>query len=189
MYTYISFLRAVNMAGHNSIRMADLSALYRNLGFIRPETYIQSGNVIFGAEKEMPPDQISSLVEEGIFREFGYDVPVIVKTIKDIRKILSSNPFLTEKNFDPAKMAVIFIRENLDSSHIRKVADVDYPPDKFKIIGNEIFTFCPNGFGRTKIYTGFFEKKMKVKGTARNWNTIMTILDLAEKRNQLKAGD
>ena len=39
----------------------------------------------------------------------------------------------------------------------------------------------PNGFGRTKIYTNFFEKKMKVTGTARNWKTITTLLELAEK--------
>ena len=68
-------------------------------------------------------------------------------------------------------------------SQIQKVADVDYPPDKFKIIGNEIYTFCPNGFGKTKLYTNFFENKMKVTGTARNWKTITTLLNLAEKRH------
>ena len=79
-------------------------------------------------------------------------------------------------------MAVIFLHDDLTESQIQKVADVDYPPDKFKIIGNEIYTFCPNGFGKTKLYTNFFENKMKVKGTARNWKTITTLLNLAEKR-------
>jgi len=75
----------------------------------------------------------------------------------------------------------MFIHEKLTESQIQKVADVDYPPDKFKIVGNEIFTYCPNGFGRTKLYTNFFEKKMKLSGTARNWKTITTIMELAEK--------
>ena len=51
MHTYISFLRGVNMTGHNSIKMTELAALYSDLGFIRPETFIQSGNVIFSTDK------------------------------------------------------------------------------------------------------------------------------------------
>ena len=170
------------MTGHNSIKMTDLAALYSDHGFIRPETFIQSGNVIFSTEKELPVTEIAQVIETALHVTFGYDVPVMIRTVPEMRNILSSNPFLGEANFDPAKMAVIFLHDNLTESRIEKVADIDYPPDKFKIIGNEIYTFCPNGFGKTKLYTNFFENKMKVKGTARNWKTITTLLDLAEKR-------
>ena len=170
------------MTGHNSIKMTDLAALFSDHGFIRPETFIQSGNVIFSTEKELPAPEISQVVETAIHDTFGYDVPVMLRTVSQIRNMLSSNPFLSEINFDPAKMAVIFLHDDLTESQIQKVAEVDYPPDKFKIIGNEIYTFCPNGFGKTKLYTNFFENKMKVKGTARNWKTVMTLLGLAEKR-------
>jgi uncharacterized protein (DUF1697 family) len=47
------------------------------------------------------------------------------------------------------------------------------------IAGKEIFIYCPNGFGKSKIYTGFFENKMKVSGTGRNWNTINALLKIA----------
>jgi len=170
------------MTGHNSIKMTDLAALYSDHGFIRPETFIQSGNVIFSTEKELPVTEIAQVIETALHVTFGYDVPVMIRTVPEMRNILSSNPFLGEANFDPAKMAVIFLHDNLTESRIEKVADIDYPPDKFKIIGNEIYTFCPNGFGKTKLYTNFFENKMKVKGTARNWKTVMTLLGLAEKR-------
>jgi uncharacterized protein (DUF1697 family) len=170
------------MTGHNSIKMTDLAALYSDHGFIRPETFIQSGNVIFSTEKELPVPEIAQVIETALHVTFGYDIPVMIRTVPEMRNILSSNPFLGEANFDPAKMAVIFLHDRLTESLIQKVADIDYPPDKFKIIGNEIYTFCPNGFGKTKLYTNFFENKMKVKGTARNWKTISTILDLAEKR-------
>jgi uncharacterized protein (DUF1697 family) len=182
MNTYISFLRGVNMTGHNSIKMTDLSALYNDLGFIGPETFIQSGNVIFSTNKEIRETNIVLTIESGIRSFFGYDVPVMIRTVPAMRKILSLNPYLSEVNFNPAKMAVMFLHDNLTESQIEKVADVDYPPDKFKIIGNEIYTFCPNGFGKTKLYTNFFEKKMKVTGTARNWKTITTLLNLAERR-------
>ncbi len=64
---------------------------------------------------------------------------------------------------------------------MRKVKDINYPPDKFIIAGKEIYIYCPNGFGRSKIYTGFFENKMKVTGTGRNWKTINALINIAEK--------
>jgi uncharacterized protein (DUF1697 family) len=170
------------MTGHNSIKMTDLAALYRDLGFIEPETFIQSGNVVFRAGRERAIADLAVTIETAIHSNFGFDVPVMIRTIPGMRNLLASNPFLREKNFDPAKMAVILLHDNLTESQIQKVADVSYPPDKFEIIGNEIYTFCPNGFGKTKLYTNFFENKMKVTGTARNWKTITTLLSLAEKR-------
>ena len=72
--------------------------------------------------------------------------------------------------------------KNPSETQIQKVINIDYPPDKFKIIGSEIFIYCPNGFGKTRLYTNFFEKKMRIKGTGRNWKTITTILNIAEKK-------
>ena len=170
------------MTGHNSIKMSDLSALYNDLGFIEPETFIQSGNVIFSTIRDILVPDIARSIETAIHNIYRYDVPVMIRTVKEMRDLITSNPYLEEVNFDPAKMAVIFLHENPSESQILKVAAVDYPPDKFRIIGKEIFTFCPNGFGRSKIYTNFFENKMKVTGTARNWKTVTTLLGLAEKR-------
>lgn len=183
MITFISFLRGVNMTGHNSIKMKDLAAMYDDLGFIQSETFIQSGNVIFNCDNDKSITELSTAIESRIKTQFGYDVPVMIRTVPGMKSIISSNPYLNEPDFDPAKMAVIFLHDELTGSQIDKVADVDYPPDKFKIIGREIFTYCPNGFGRTKIYTNFFEKKMKVLGTARNWKTVTTMLELAGRRN------
>lgn len=171
------------MTGHNSIRMTDLAALYGRLGFIRPETFIQSGNVIFSSDDRRTIPDIAGVLEEAIRSDFGHNVPVMIRTFPGMESLLASNPYLEERGFDPSKMAVIFLHDRITESQIQKVADVNYPPDKFTIIGNEIFTFCPDGFGRTKLYTNFFENKMKVTGTARNWKTITTIVELARKRN------
>jgi uncharacterized protein (DUF1697 family) len=170
------------MTGHNSIKMTDLASTYRDLGFIEPETFIQSGNVIFSTGEEGVVTDMALAIETAIHNTFGYDVPVMIRTIPGMRNLFTSNPYLSEINFDPAKMAVIFLHDHPAESQIQKVADVNYPPDKFKIIGSEIYTFCPNGFGRTKLYTNFFENKMKVTGTARSWKTITTLLNLAQKR-------
>jgi uncharacterized protein (DUF1697 family) len=182
MKTYISFLRGINMTGHNSIRMTDLSSLYKNLGFNDAETYIQSGNVIFSNVDDVPVHEIASTIERSILKRFNYNVPVLIRTVEEMRKLISANPFIAQENFESSKMAVMLLYEKTTKAQIQKVIDIDYPPDKFKIIGKEIFIYCPNGFGRTKLYTNFFEKKMGVTGTARNWKTITTILQIAEKR-------
>ncbi len=168
------------MTGHNSMKMSDLSRLYIELGFIDAETYIQSGNVIFKISSEENETTTADKIEKSIKERFAYDVPVMIRNIEDLRVIFSSNPFIREEKFDPARTAVIFLHELPSEDQIQKVIKVDYPPDKFKIIGREIFIFCPNGFGRSKIYTNFFENKMGVTGTARNWKTITTILNIAE---------
>jgi uncharacterized protein (DUF1697 family) len=182
MQQYITFLRGVNMTGHNSVKMADLSALYKDLGYKDAVTYIQSGNVIFSRTDGSSDQQVALRIERAIFDKFTYSVPVMIRTVEEMKNLMSDNPFLGEENFQPSKMAVVLLHEEASSDQILKVINVDYPPDKFKISGKEIFIYCPNGFGRTKLYTNFFEKKMGVTGTARNWKTMTTLLQMAENR-------
>jgi uncharacterized protein (DUF1697 family) len=182
MKTYISFLRGVNMTGHNSVKMAELLSLYNDMGFNDCETYIQSGNVIFKGADIVTADETAAMIEKAILKRFSYTIPVMIRTVEEVRNIMSVNPFLNRENFEPSQMAVILLYERATELQIQKVAAIDYTPDKFEISGREIFIYCPNGFGRTKLYTNFFEKKMGVTGTARNWNTITTILNISEKK-------
>jgi uncharacterized protein (DUF1697 family) len=164
------------------MKMADLSDLYKSLGFLDSETYIQSGNVIFTDSSERVSSEISAIIESAIFQRFNYNIPVIIRTAEVLKELISSNPFIDEEKFEPSKMAVIFLYEKATESQIQKIVNVSYPPDKFKVAGLEIFIFCPNGFGKSKLYTNFFENKMGVVGTARNWKTITTIISIAENR-------
>jgi uncharacterized protein (DUF1697 family) len=182
MQTFVSFLRGVNMAGHNKIKMTDLVALFDQIGFKNSETFIQSGNVIFNDPGDRSVKKITTLIEEAINEKLALDIPAIVRSIPEMKDIISGNPFLSEIGFDPSKMAVMFLHDEPGIAALSKMKEVDYPPDKFRISGKEIFIWCPNGFGRTKLYTNFFENRMKVTGTARNWNTINTILEIAEKK-------
>jgi uncharacterized protein (DUF1697 family) len=182
MLTFIAFLRGINMAGHNTVKMNDLLLLFKGLGFNDSETYIQSGNVIFSSTDDQSTPEIISKIETAIAKKFSYQVPVMLRTVAEMNKLMSLNPFMNEPGFDPSKMAVILLYETASEAQIHKIRDVNYPPDKFQVIGKEIFFYCPNGFGRTKLYTNFFEKKMGVTGTARNWKTMTSILTLASNK-------
>jgi uncharacterized protein (DUF1697 family) len=170
------------MAGHNKIKMTDLSALFKILGFMDAETFIQSGNVVFSNPENLSVTDLTAKIEEAVRKKFRYNIPVFIRTPEELREIISLNPFADEENFNTEKLAVIFLYEKPAEVQIEKVKNINYPPDKFIINGKEIFIYCPNGFGKSKIYTGFFENKMKVSGTGRNWNTINTLLKIAEKK-------
>lgn len=182
MPVHVCLLRGVNMAGHNKIKMADLKEMFRKLGFPDAETFIQTGNIIFTAKSKYNKGELTLKIESEIRKRFGLEIAALLRSKGELERIISLNPFVNLNKFDPARSAVIFLYREPVGRELEKLAGVDYPPDKFEVIGKEIFIYCPNGFGRTKLYTNFFEMKTGVKGTARNWNTISTIFGLASQK-------
>ena len=168
------------MTGHNSMKMTDLSLLFNEIGLVQNKTYIQSGNIIFKTDGEVSEKELARKIETEIYRKYKYEVPAMIRNIEKLKCLFKINPYLSEPDFDSAKMAVIFLNEKLTDLQMKKMRNINYPPDKYQLSGNEIFIFCPGGFGKTKLYTNFFESKMNVIGTARNWKTISAILSLAE---------
>jgi len=167
------------MAGHNLIKMTELSKVFVDLGFPDAKTYIQSGNVVFSNPEETPSTNLSLQIEKAVMERFSLNISVMTRTEDELNCLFDLNPYLKEPQFDPSRMAVIFLYEKVSKDQITKVEGINYPPDMFTISGSEIFIYCPNGFGKTKLYTGFFEKKMGVIGTARNWKTVTTLMNMA----------
>ena len=183
MDTFITLLRGINMAGHNTIKMTGIVDLFRQSGYTDAETFIQSGNIVF-TSRNGNTDDVSSGIRKAILSKFNLDIAVITRTSDQMKRIISDNPFLEEPAFDPSKMAVLFLENKPSEEQILKVSGIDHLPDKFHVNGSEIYVYCPNGFGKTKLYTNFFEAKMKVTGTARNWKTVNTLLGMAEKKKR-----
>jgi uncharacterized protein (DUF1697 family) len=184
MDTIITILRGINMTGHNTVRMNRLAGLFRQIGYNDAETYIQSGNIVFTCHNPKI-HEVSSEIRKAVLSEFGLNIAVIIRTPDEMKKIISANPFLGEPGFDPSKMAVIFLESKPSDAQVLEVAGIDYPPDKFQINGSEIYVYCPNGFGKTKLYTNFFEAKLRVTGTARNWRTVNKLMEMADKKKHV----
>lgn len=178
-HLYFAFLRAVNMAGHNKMRTAELSEMLSEAGFPDAKIFIQSGNVVLRSSNS--PEKLATVLENAIREKFGYDITVIIRDLNRLSGLKSRNPYLEEELFDPSKMAVLFLDKLPEPAFLKKISEVNYPPDKFTVESEEIFLFCPDGFGRSKLTTNFFEKKLGVKATARNWKTIGSLLEIAEK--------
>jgi uncharacterized protein (DUF1697 family) len=181
MITMISMLRGINIGSQNKIRMHDLRKLYVMLGLVNVVTYIQSGNVVFNCAEEAAA-QIAGRIEAEISRAFGLGVHVLIRDAADLQRVLEGIPFLKQRNENPAALYVTFLSEIPTASVLQKLAAPKDGMDEYFISGKEVYVFCPNGYGRTKLNNTFFERKLGVFATTRNWKTVMALYEMASKR-------
>lgn len=178
MKTYVSILRGINVGGRK-VLMTDLKALYEGLKLKKVTTYIQSGNVLFTADEKQAEAALSEKIRKAIEKQYGFEVPVIIRDIAELETVLRTNPFLAEKNIDAEKLHVTFLAEAPEKSRLVEMSAVDFPPDRFRITGRDVFLHCPVSYGETKLSNNFFEKKLKVSATTRNWKTVNTLTEMA----------
>jgi len=182
MKVYISMIRGINVGGQKKIKMADLKLLYESLDFQNVRTYIQSGNVIF-EYTDTNLSILAKIVEEKILHTFDFHVTVFMKTIEDLKEIAKNNPFLNDRKEDINKLHVTFLSHKPNQSSIDEIVNYECRPDEFYLNCKEIYLFCPNGYGRTKLSNNFFESKLNLSTTTRNWKTINKLIDIASNNS------
>jgi uncharacterized protein (DUF1697 family) len=173
-------LRGINVTGHNTIKMQDLRTVCNKLGYRNVQTYVQSGNIVFETTKESPA-QLSKQLSKAIRDAQGFDVPVFIRTVDEMKKIVSANPFLKERNIDTSKLHVTFLSEAPKAGSLQNLEKIPAEPDRFHAVQNEIYLSCPEGYGRTKLSNTMIEKTLSVGATTRNWRTSNTLLEMASK--------
>ena len=173
--TYIALLRGINVSGQRMIKMDELKKVLGELNFTNVRTYIQSGNIIFEVEKT-DQDYLEKQIGEQILNYFGFPVSIVIRSRPELEKIHNSNPFLEKRNEPVDKLYVTFFPEEPDPDHLIKIEGNLFLPDEFVVSGREVYLFCPNGYGRTKLTNKFFENKLKVLATTRNRKTIEMLL-------------
>jgi len=177
---YIVLLRGINVSGKNKLKMADLRAMLEGMNFEQVQTYIQTGNIMLEAD-EMLNTKLAESIKAQIKTTFDYDVPTLVLRIGEWRDIFQNNPFLQKRNEDIKALYVTILAELPDNEMLNAVKDFQHKADEFQVIGKNIYIFCPDGYGRTKLTNTFFERKLKVAATTRNWKTVTKLMELSEE--------
>jgi uncharacterized protein (DUF1697 family) len=169
MTRYIALLRAVNVGGTGKLPMVDLKSLCQEAGFVRVETYIASGNVVF--DSKAAAAKVKSQLEARLLAYAGKPVGVLVRTGPEMHAVLKANPF---PDGAPNLTFAIF----LDRSPPRDALDhVTGQSDEKLILGDrEIFVSYPSGAGRSKL-----KIPAAKTGTARNMNTVAKLAEMAAK--------
>ena len=170
-------LRGINVGGQRKVRMDDLKYLYESLQFENVQTYIQSGNVIFESNLGDIPI-LTATIEKGIETGFGFQVPVTIRSRRDMLRVIRGNPF--EAKGDQSKLHVTFLKTNPSAHLVSSVDEHGSQGEELRLVKREIYLYCPNGYGRSKLSNNFLEKKLDVTATTRNWKTVLALCQLSK---------
>ncbi len=179
MSTFISLLRGINVGGARKLPMETLRQFYVKAGYANVRTYVQSGNVVF----DFPADEpgiLAARIEQQVERECGYSVKVFIRTPSQFQFILEHNPFLADQAMDTSKLHVAFLYQQPDQAAWSKLTPPAGIPDQFQRGETVIYTYHPNGYGRSKLAAAFFERHLGVAITDRNWNTVNALCEMAQ---------
>lgn len=178
MKTYIAILRGINVSGSKPLKMDALRAMCETLKFINTQTYIQSGNLVFQF-KETKTEALEKPIAKKIKETFTYDVPVIVKELDELKMVIKNNTFVTKRKLETG-LHVTFLSQLPDKENTDKLKELKFGEDEFIISDKNIYLFCPVSYGNSKLSNTFFENKLKVNATTRNWKTINELVAMAE---------
>jgi uncharacterized protein (DUF1697 family) len=173
MTTFVALLRAVNLGQHGMIAMAELRTLLEKLGLADVRTLLQTGNVVFKADDSSAA--LEKQLEQLIQKRFAYDVPCCVRTPAEWKKIVAANPFSREAHDDPSHLLVFFLKKNPAVGALAVLQQAIVGREYFHANGRELYIFYPDTLGRTKFTSALIERKLGVRGTGRNWNTVQKI--------------
>ena len=174
MITYIVLLRGINVGGHKKVPMAELRKLLGKVGFSDVKTYIQSGNVVLKSDKNK--NEVENLITKTIVDGFGFEVSVLVKTVAEIQSIFNTCPFEQSKK----ENSYFTILHSVPDIKLVKAAEqFEYPNEEFVITDVCVYLYSSVGYGRAKCNNNFFENKLKISTTSRNYRTMRKLLEMS----------
>jgi uncharacterized protein (DUF1697 family) len=178
MTRHVALLRAVNLPGHNKVGMADLRQLLGGLGFQDVQSLLQSGNLVFGSEGRTAA-QLEALLESEAKARLGLETDFMVRTPSDWRAVIAGNPFPEEAERDPGHLVVMFLKDEPDRKDVAALQEAITGREVVRAKGRHAYLVYPDGIGRSRLTNVLIEKKLRTRGTGRNWNTVLKLGALA----------
>jgi uncharacterized protein (DUF1697 family) len=169
MTKYIALLRAVNVSGTGKLAMSELKTMCCDAGFVRVETYIASGNVVF--ESKVTPSRVKTELEGRLHVHVGKPVGVVVRSAAEMLAILKANPF---PKAEPKYTYAIFLDEPPPADALAHVSGQN--DEQIRLGKREIYVHYGSGMGRSKLRIPAAKT-----GTARNMKTVAKLAEIAAK--------
>jgi len=179
MPVYAALLRGVNLGPHKRMKMVRLRESFESLGLEQVQTYIQSGNVIFKTRGSVAND-LCREIEERIFKDFGFEAPVILRKHEELRRVAGSNPFATQRGIVTSKLHVIFLADAPSPAALEALKQLTRMPDESRCIGREIYLHLPNGMGQSSLANNPVKRRWLKRSTTRNWKTVNQLHEMCQ---------
>jgi uncharacterized protein (DUF1697 family) len=170
MTRYAAFLRGVNL-GKRTVKSAELKSAFETLGYENVKTLLASGNVLFDAKSGKT---LKEKIEAGLKQQFGFDVPIVLRTMDELKAMVKANPFGREAGED-AQLHLLLLDQHLPKGFKfaslagdYKVAHIGAQDIFFIVYRKDDGTYL----GRSQLAVDKSVPK-GVVATMRNWNTIL----------------
>ena len=172
MERYVALLRGINVGGHRKVPMAGLRAVAAELGFEEIETYVASGNLVFGSDAA--PDRLESMLEGAIAKRFGFPVDVIVRSARQWREYRDANPLPAKSEAEPNLVMICVGKAQATDADVERLRTQASEKEQVERTGDAIWLYFGNGAGRSKLGTGASNGVW----TTRNWRTLVKLAEM-----------
>ncbi len=172
---WVALLRGINVGGRNTVPMAELRRLFEENGCNSVSSFIQSGNVLFTNDA---PDRfaLARQLEQAVAETFGVSSPIVLRTSAELGRVAGSHPF----GADTSKTNVAFLGNDPRPEDVRSLRSVDVAPDRYEVVGSDVFLHYPNGVHGARLSGALLERYLGVTATTRNWRTVTCLAELAD---------
>src|ERR1700740_340839 len=164
----IALLRAVKVS------IADLKALFVDLGFEDVRTLLNSGNVVFRG-KSKPGADLEKLLATEFAKRAGGPTEFFVRTAEEWNSIVDRNPMTDQARRDPGHLLVVVLKHVPTNREVDALRGAIVCPEVFEADGKQAYIYYPAGVGQSKLTAKLIEKQLGSPGTGRNWNTTLKL--------------
>jgi uncharacterized protein (DUF1697 family) len=178
MTVQIALLRAVNVAAHGRLAMADLRRLMEDMGLAQVRTLLQTGNVVFESARQSGA-ALERALETAVAKSLALETDFFVRTAREWTDVVAANPFPDEAERDPGHLVVMALKQAADAKSVKQLQAAITGREVVRAKGNQLYIVYPDGIGRSKLTNSLIERKLGTRGTGRNWNTVLKLAALA----------
>ncbi len=176
MARQIALLRGINLGSRNRVSMPDLRRALGEAGYEDVATLVQSGNIVLTSAKK--PKTLEREISKLVLDEFGVESATVVRTRHEMAAVIARNPIPDGPSI-PKLFQVTFFPGELDPAAVERLLAQDLSPERVEVIGREAYAWHPEGIQRSKLAREL-GKALGGDGTARNWNTVTKLVELAD---------
>lgn len=174
---FIALFSGINVGGNRIVKMADLRAFFEELGFTDVATYIQSGNAVFRAAGKSA-DALTEQLESAFEKRWSFHSRIMVRDAQWLADLVRKNPYPEEAG-DHKKLHAYVLERKPTAAEIEPLAEKCTGPERFEVKGDVLYLHAPDGLGKS-VFANLIPRVLKVPVTARNWRTVLTLLEMTK---------
>jgi uncharacterized protein (DUF1697 family) len=158
--------------------MGDLRNMCAAIGLDEAKTLLASGNVVFQS-RIASCGKLEQALEAASTKHLGVTTDYFVRSANEWQALIDANPFPDEATRDPGRLIMMCLRDAPTAAQVKALQAAIRGPEIVKASGKQAYFHYPDGMGRSKLTIKMIEKALGTRGTARNWNTVLKLGELA----------